>query len=113
MSEKEWIEKIKKECYLRIGHFDTRYAIMLKGKPNSKMLYVTINRKFMNVSIIDKELHKKFYDEFMSHNQKNGRHVMNIDYHIPHTITNKGAKILWDYYYKEYQNYDRYGRIKP
>lgn len=113
MNEKEWIEKIKKECFLRIGHFDTRYAIMLKGKPNSKILYVSINKKFMDVSIIDKQLYQKFYDDFFTSNQKNGRHVINIDYHIPHNISTKGAKVLWDYYLKEYHNYERYGRIKP
>lgn len=112
MNEREWIEKIKRECDLRIGHFDTRYAIQLIGKPGSKMLYVSINRKFMNVSIVDRQLHKKYYEEWSSHNQKGGRHIMTTDYHIPHNISERGAKVLWDYYFKLYQNYKNHGRIR-
>jgi hypothetical protein len=113
MNEQEWIEKIKKECVLNVGNFDTRYAIQLIGKPGSKMLYVSINKKFMNVSIIDKQLYEKYYDEWQYHNQKGGRHIMTIDYHIPHTISTRGAKILWDYYYNQYQKLKAHGRMKP
>ena len=37
MSEKEWIEKIQKECVLNVGNFDIRYAIQLVGRRNSKI----------------------------------------------------------------------------
>ena len=37
MTEREWIEKIKKECVLNVGNFDTRYAIQLVGRRNSKI----------------------------------------------------------------------------
>ena len=37
MNEKQWIDKIIRECYLNIGNFDVKYAIQLKGK--RKIIY--------------------------------------------------------------------------
>ncbi len=28
MNEKEWVDKIKKECILNLGNFDVRYAFI-------------------------------------------------------------------------------------
>jgi hypothetical protein len=99
MSEKEWVEKIKKECILNIGNFDVKYAIQLTGRPGSKIGIVSLSRKFMSVDVIDKEKYERFYDRFYSRNQKEARAPLVIDYHIEHSITQKGFKILWDFYY--------------
>ena len=101
MSEKEWIEKIKKECVLNVGNFDTRYAIQLIGRRNSKIGIVSLNKQFMSVDIIDREKYERFYDKFYSRNNKDARVPLVIDYHVEHNITKNGFKILWDYYYKK------------
>ena len=101
MNEKEWIEKIKKECVLNVGNFDSRYAIQLIGRTGSKLGIVSLNKRFMSVDIIDKLKYEKFYDQFYSRNNKESRAPLVIDYHIEHSITKNGFKILWDYYYKK------------
>ena len=101
MNEKEWIEKIKKECVLNVGNFDSRYAIQLIGRSGSKIGIVSLNKRFMSVDIIDKLKYEKFYDQFYSRNNKESRAPLVIDYHIEHSITKNGFKILWDYYYKK------------
>lgn len=101
MNEKEWIEKIKKECVLNVGNFDSRYAIQLMGRSGSKLGIVSLNKRFMSVDIIDKLKYEKFYDQFYSRNNKESRAPLVIDYHIEHSITKNGFKILWDYYYKK------------
>ena len=101
MSEKEWILKIQKECVLNVGNFDTRYAIQLIGRRNSKIGIVSLNKQFMSVDIIDREKYERFYDKFYSINNKEARVPLVIDYHVEHTITKNGFKILWDYYYKK------------
>ena len=101
MSEKEWIEKIQKECVLNVGNFDIRYAIQLVGRRNSKIGIVSLNKKFMSVDIVDREKYERFYDKFYSRNNKDARVPLVIDYHIEHNITKNGFKVLWDYYYKK------------
>ncbi len=101
MNEKEWIEKIKKECVLNVGNFDSRYAIQLIGRSGSKLGIVSLNKRFMSVDIVDKLKYEKFYDQFYSRNNKESRAPLVIDYHIEHSITKNGFKILWDYYYKK------------
>ena len=101
MSEKEWIEKIQKECVLNVGNFDIRYAIQLIGRRNSKIGIVSLNKKFMSVDIIDREKYERFYDKFYSRNNKEARVPLVIDYHVEHNITKNGFKVLWDYYYKK------------
>ena len=101
MSEKEWIEKIEKECVLNVGNFDIRYAIQLIGRRNSKIGIVSLNKKFMNVDIIDREKYERFYDKFYSRNNKEARGPLVIDYHVDHNITKDGFKVLWNYYYKK------------
>jgi hypothetical protein len=101
MNEKEWVDKIKKECILNSGNFDTRYAIQLIGRSGSKLGIVSLNKKFMSVDIIDKIKYEKFYDNFYSRNNKEARPTLVIDYHIQHNITQNGFKILWDFYYKK------------
>lgn len=101
MNEKEWIEKIKKECVLNFGNFDSKYAIQLIGRSGSKLGIVSLNKRFMSVDIIDKLKYEKFYDQFYSRNNKESRAPLVIDYHIEHSITKNGFKILWDYYYKK------------
>jgi hypothetical protein len=101
MTEKEWIEKIKKECVLNVGNFDTRYAIQLIGRRNSKIGIVSLNKKFMSVDIIDREKYERFYDKFYSRNNKEARGPLVIDYHVDHNITKDGFKVLWNYYYKK------------
>jgi 4-hydroxyphenylpyruvate dioxygenase-like putative hemolysin len=89
MNEKEWVEKIKRECMLNVGHFDTRYAIQLVGRSGSKL------------GIIDKAKYEKFYDKFYNRNNKDRREPLVIDYHIEHSIGRKGFQELWDFYYKK------------
>jgi len=101
MSEKEWIEKIEKECVMNVGNFDIRYAIQLIGRRNSKIGIVSLNKKFMSVDIIDREKYERFYDKFYSRNNKEARGPLVIDYHVDHNITKDGFKILWNYYYKK------------
>jgi hypothetical protein len=101
MSEKEWIEKIEKECVLNVGNFDIRYAIQLIGRRNSKIGIVSLNKKFMSVDIIDREKYERFYDKFYSRNNKEARGPLVIDYHVEHNITKDGFKVLWNYYYKK------------
>jgi hypothetical protein len=101
MSEKEWIEKIKRECILNIGHFDKRYAIQLIGRNGSKIGIVSLNKKFMNIDIIDKEKYERFYDKFYSRNDKDKREPLRIDYHIEHNIGKNGFNELWNFYYKK------------
>ena len=101
MSEKEWIEKIEKECVMNVGNFDIRYAIQLIGRRNSKIGIVSLNKKFMSVDIIDREKYERFYDKFYSRNNKEARVPLVIDYHVDHNITKDGFKILWNYYYKK------------
>ena len=86
MSEKEWIEKIQKECVLNVGNFDIRYAIQLIGRRNSKIGIVSLNKKFMSVDIIDREKYERFYDKFYSRNNKEARGPLVIDYHVEHKI---------------------------
>ena len=99
MNEKEWIEKIKKECILNVGNFDTRYAIQLIGRPGSKIGIVSLNKKFMSIDIIDKQKYERFYDKFYSRNNKDVKTPLVIDYHIEHAIGKNGFKVLWDFYY--------------
>lgn len=101
MSEKEWIEKIQKECVLNVGNFDIRYAIQLIGRRNSKIGIVSLNKKFMSVDIIDREKYERFYDKFYSRNNKDARVPLVIDYHVEHNITKNGFRVLWDHYYKK------------
>ena len=101
MTEREWVEKIKKECVLNIGNFDTRYAIQLVGRRNSKIGLVSLNKRFMSVDIIDKLKYERFYDNFYSRNNKESRAPLVIDYHIEHNIGKNGFKDLWDFYYKK------------
>jgi hypothetical protein len=101
MTEKEWIEKIEKECVLNVGNFDIRYAIQLIGRRNSKIGIVSLNKKFMSVDIIDREKYERFYDKFYSRNNKEARGPLVIDYHVEHNITKDGFKVLWNYYYKK------------
>lgn len=101
MNEREWIDKIKKECILNSGNFDTRYAIQLIGRSGSKLGIVSLNKRFMTVDIIDKLKYEQFYDRFYSRNNKESRAPLVIDYHIEHNITKQGFKILWDFYYKK------------
>ena len=108
MNEKEWIERIKRDCVFNIGNFDIKYAIQLKGKPGSNIEFVSINKRFMDVSIIDRTKHKKFYAHMRD---KDANLEILSEYHMPHSITNKGAKILWDYYMNKYQNYMKTGRM--
>ena len=92
MNEKEWVEKIKKECILNSGNFDTRYAIQLIGRSGSKLGIVSLNKKFMSVDVIDKIKYERFYDNFYSRNNKEARPPLVIDYHIQHNITKNGFK---------------------
>ncbi len=101
MSEKEWVEKIKRECILNVGNFDKRIAIQLIGRKGSKFGIVSLNKQFMNVDIIDKEKYERFYDKFYSRNQKEARGPLVIDYHIEHNIGKNGFKELWNFYYKK------------
>ena len=101
MTEREWIDKIKKECVLNVGNYDTRYAIQLVGRRGSKIGLVSLNKRFMSVDVIDRDKYEKFYDKFYSRNNKEARVPLVIDYHVEHTITKNGFKILWDYYYKK------------
>jgi len=101
MSEKEWIEKIKRECVLNVGNFDTRYAIQLIGRRGSKIGLVSLDKKFMSVDIIDRDKYERFYDKFYSRNDKDVRAPLVIDYHIDHNISKNGFKHLWDFYYKK------------
>ena len=66
MTEREWVEKIKKECVLNVGNFDTRYAIQLVGRSGSKIGIVSLNKRFMSVDVIDKLKYERFYDKFYS-----------------------------------------------
>lgn len=100
MTEKEWIFKIKKECVLNVGNYDTRYAIQLIGRSGSKIGLVSLNKKFMSVDIVDREKYERFYDKFYSRNDKDARAPLVIDYHIEHNISKNGFKELWDFYYK-------------
>ena len=100
MTEKEWILKIKKECVLNVGNYDTRYAIQLIGRRGSKIGLVSLNKKFMSVDIIDREKYERFYDKFYSRNDKDARAPLVIDYHVEHSIGKDGFKDLWNYYYK-------------
>ena len=101
MSEREWVEKIKKECVLNVGNFDTRYAIQLVGRSGSKIGLVSLNKRFMSVDIIDKLKYERFYDNFYSRNNKESRAPLVIDYHIEHSIGRRGFQELWDFYYKK------------
>ena len=101
MTEKEWIDKIKKECVLNVGNFNTRYAIQLVGRSGSKIGIVSLNKQFMSVDLIDKLKYERFYDTFYSRNNKEARLPLVIDYHIEHNIGKNGFKELWDYYYKK------------
>jgi len=101
MSEKEWIEKIKKECIINGGNFDTRYAIQLVGRSGSKIGIVSLNKQFMSVDIIDKQKYERFYDQFYSRNNKESRAPLVIDYHIEHSIGKNGFKELWSFYSKK------------
>ncbi len=108
MTEKEWIEKIKRECVFNIGNFDIKYAIQLKGKPGSNIEFVSISKSFMNVSIIDRAKHRKFYAKMKD---KNANLEILAEYHMVHSITSKGAKVLWDYYINLYQKYMKTGKM--
>ena len=101
MTEREWIEKIKKECVLNVGNFDTRYAIQLVGRRNSKIGLVSLNKRFMSVDVIDRDKYERFYDKFYSRNNKESRAPLVIDNHIEHNIGKDGFKELWDYFYKK------------
>ena len=101
MNEKDWIEKIKRECVINVGNFDSKYAIQLIGRSGSKIGIVSLNKRFMNVDIIGKVKYERFYDNFYSRNNKESRAPLVIDYHIQHNITQNGFKILWDFYYKK------------
>ena len=101
MTEREWVDKIKKECVLNVGNFDTRYAIQLIGRSGSKIGIVSLNKQFMSVDIIDKQKYEQFYDRFYSRNNKESRAPLVIDYHIQHSIGRGGFKELWDFYYRK------------
>jgi hypothetical protein len=101
MTEREWVEKIKKECVLNVGNFDTRYAIQLVGRSGSKIGLVSLNKRFMSVDVIDKLKYERFYDSFYSRNNKESRAPLVIDYRIQHNIGKNGFKDLWDFYYKK------------
>ena len=101
MNERDWVEKIKKECMLNVGHFDTRYAIQLIGRPGSKLGIVSLNKRFMSVDIVDKLKYERFYDKFYNRNNKDRREPLVIDYHIEHSIGRKGFQELWDFYHKK------------
>jgi hypothetical protein len=101
MNEREWVEKIKKECVLNIGNFDSRYAIQLIGRSGSRIGIVSLNKKFTSVDIIDKEKYEKFYDNFYSRNNKEARAPLVIDYHLQHSIGKNGFQELWNFYYKK------------
>jgi len=101
MTEREWVDKIKKECVLNVGNFDTRYAIQLVGRSGSKIGIVSLNKQFMSVDIIDKQKYERFYDNFYSRNNKESRAPLVIDYHIQHTIGKNGFKELWSFYSKK------------
>ena len=53
----------------------------------------------MSVDIVDKAKYERFYDNFYSKNQKDARNPLVIDYHIEHSIGQKGFKVLWDFYF--------------
>lgn len=108
MNEKQWIDKIIRECYLNIGNFDVKYAIQLKGKRNSNIEFVSISKRFMNVSMIDRKKHQKFYSRMRD---KDANLEILSEYHISHNISRDGAKYLWNYYYKIYQNYLKSGKM--
>ncbi len=108
MNEKQWIDKIIKECYLNVGNFDIKYAIQLKGKNNSNIEFVSISKKFMNVSMIDKKKHRKFYSMMKD---KDANLELLAEYHISHNISKNGVKFLWDYYSKVYQKYRATGKM--
>ena len=101
MSEREWVDKIKKECVLNVGNFDTKYAIQLVGRSGSKIGIVSLNKQFMSVDIIDKQKYERFYDNFYSRRNKEARPPLVIDYHIEHTIGKNGFKELWSFYSKK------------
>ncbi len=101
MTEREWVEKIKKECVLNVGNFDTKYAIQLVGRSGSKIGIVSLNKQFMSIDIIDKQKYERFYDQFYSRRNKESRPQLVIDYHIQHSIGRGGFKELWDFYYKK------------
>jgi len=101
MNEREWVEKIKKECVLNVGNFDTKYAIQLIGRSGSKIGLVSLNKRFMSVDVIDKQKYEQFYDRFFSRNNKNGKIILVNDYHIEHNIGKNGFKDLWDFYSKK------------
>jgi len=101
MSEREWVDKIKKECVLNVGNFDTKYAIQLIGRSGSKIGIVSLNKQFMSVDIIDKQKYERFYDQFYSRNNKESRAPLVIDYHIEHSIGKNGFKELWSFYSKK------------
>jgi hypothetical protein len=101
MTEREWVEKIKKECVLNVGKFDTRDAIQLVGRSGSKIGLVSLNKRFMSIDVIDKLKYERFYDTFYSRNNKESRAPLVIDYHIEHNIGKNGFKELWDFYYKK------------
>jgi hypothetical protein len=103
MDEKAWVNKIKNECQLNIGNFDTRYAIQLVGKSGSKIGIVSLNKQFMNVDIIDREKYTRFYSRFGAKNQKDNSNPLVIDYHIEHNIGKQGFIDLWEYWLKKYK----------
>ena len=86
---------------MNVGNFDTRYAIQLVGRRNSKIGLVSLNKRFMSVDVIDKLKYERFYDSFYSRNNKESRAPLVIDYHIEHNIGKNGFKDLWDFYYKK------------
>ena len=101
MTEREWVDKIKRECVLNVGNFDTRYAIQLIGRSGSKIGIVSLNKQFMSVDIIDKQKYERFYDQFYSRNNKESRAPLVTDYHIEHSIGKSGFKELWNFYSKK------------
>ena len=101
MTEREWVDKIKKECVLNVGNFDTRYAIQLVGRSGSKIGIVSLNKQFMSIDIIDKQKYERFYDNFYSRNNKESRAPLVINYHIEHSIGKNGFKELWSFYSKK------------
>jgi len=101
MTEREWVDKIKRECVLNVGNFDTKYAIQLIGRSGSKIGIVSLNKQFMSVDVIDKQKYERFYDQFYSRNNKESRAPLVIDYHIEHTIGKIGFKELWSFYSKK------------
>ena len=101
MNEREWVDKIKKECVLNVGNFDTRYAIQLIGRSGSKIGIVSLNKQFMSVDVIDKQKYERFYDQFYSRNNKEFRAPLVVDYHIEHSIGKNGFKELWSFYSKK------------